>query len=78
MKTRFDNSSARRRRMFIALAWLLAGSVLLLLTPLTGRSESLGWTPTFWLLLAPMSLLLALRPTLPLQVLASVVRGVGR
>jgi hypothetical protein len=51
----------RRTLALIALAWLACGTLVLLLTPLSGRSELLGWTPTFWLLLAPLSVLAALR-----------------
>ena len=53
-----------------ALLWLLGGSVLLLTTLVPLRTDLLGWTPAFWLLGAPLVVLLALEPTLPRQLLA--------
>ncbi len=50
-----------------ALLWLLGGNVLLLSTAVPLRSELLGWTPAFWLLAAPLIMLLALQPSLPRQ-----------
>ncbi|SEO35498.1 hypothetical protein SAMN02800692_0388 [Luteibacter sp. UNC138MFCol5.1] len=67
-----DTLSPRRLRALIAMAWLAAGALLLLLTPLTGHSESLGWTPAFWLLLAPASILVAMKPGLPMSLLAAL------
>ncbi|MBB3226651.1 hypothetical protein FHW69_001241 [Luteibacter sp. Sphag1AF] len=61
MIDRNDSLTPRRVRALIALGWLLAGAAVLTLTPMPLHSESLGWTPTFWLVLAPASLLLALR-----------------
>ncbi|MGE7137713.1 hypothetical protein ACQKIE_08810 [Luteibacter sp. NPDC031894] len=69
-----DTLSPRRLRALIALAWLLVGALLLLLTPLTGHSETLGWTPAFWLLLAPASVLVAMKPNLPMALLAALFR----
>ncbi|WP_049621326.1 hypothetical protein [Frateuria defendens] len=50
-----------------ATAWLLLGAFLLALTPLPAHTERLGWTPLFWLLLAPLCMLagLALRRPQP-------------
>lgn len=69
-----DMLTPRRTIALIALAWLAAGMLLLLLTPLSGHTDALGWTPTFWLLLAPMSVLVALKPRLPLELIASLLR----
>jgi hypothetical protein len=69
-----DMLSPRRVRALIALAWLAVGTLLLLLTPLSAHSESLGWTPAFWLMLAPASVLVAIKPGLPLSLLASLFR----
>ena len=69
-----DMLTPRRTIALIALAWLAAGMLLLLLTPLSGHTDALGWTPTFWLLLAPMSVLVALQPRLPLELIASLLR----
>lgn len=49
--------------------WLLAGGMLLLTTMLPLHTELLGWTPAFWLLGAPLIMLLALQPGLPRQLL---------
>ena len=69
-----DMLTPRRTVALIALAWLAGGLLLLLLTPLSGRSEALGWSPLFWLLLAPASVLVTLRPRLPLGLLAGLLR----
>lgn len=44
-----------------ARTWLACGCVLLGLTPLPARDGTWGWSPLFWLLLAPAILLLARR-----------------
>ncbi len=44
-----------------AATWLACGVVLLGLTPLPLRDANLGWSPAFWLLVAPCLLLLARR-----------------
>jgi hypothetical protein len=63
--------SPRHQRLFgAALLWLLGGSALLLTTLLPLRTELLGWTPAFWLLGAPLVVLLVLEPALPRQLLA--------
>jgi len=41
--------------------WLLLGGFLLALTPLPAHTETLGWTPLYWLLLAPLCVLGSLR-----------------
>jgi hypothetical protein len=69
-----DTLSPRRVRALIAMAWLAVGTLLLLLTPLSGHSDSLGWTPVFWLMLAPASVLVAMKPGLPLSLLAALFR----
>jgi len=64
----------------LALAWLATGSALLALqwlTPLTLFGSSWGHTPLFWLLLAPLSVLLVLRPAWPLHWLAQRLRQRG-
>jgi hypothetical protein len=63
--------SPRRTRLLAAsLAWLLVGSVLLLSTLVPAHTELLGWSPMFWLLLAPLAVTLTLEPGLPRQLLA--------
>ena len=66
--------SPRRIRALIAMTWMGLGALVLLVTPLSAHSEALGWTPAFWLLLAPASVLVAMKPGLPLQLLASLFR----
>jgi hypothetical protein len=53
-----------------ALLWLLGGSALLLSTLVPMHTDLLGWTSTFWLVGAPLIVLLGLEPTLPRQLLA--------
>jgi hypothetical protein len=67
-------SILRRQRMCAATAWLVAGTALLVLTPLTAHTALLGWAPALWLVGAPLMLLLVLEPRLPLQLLAAAVR----
>jgi hypothetical protein len=69
-----DTLSPRRLRALVALAWLVGGALLLLLTPLSAHSETLGWTPAFWLLMAPASVLVAMKPGLPMSLLAALLR----
>jgi hypothetical protein len=45
----------------VAGLWLLLGGFLLALTPLPAHTEALGWTPLYWLLLAPLCVLAGLR-----------------
>ena len=53
-----------------AMLWLLGGSALLLTTLVPVRTDLLGWTPAFWLVGAPLAVLLVLEPSLPCQLLA--------
>lgn len=48
-----------------AATWLACGIVLLGLTPLPLRDANLGWSPAFWLLAAPLLLLIAKRLLIP-------------
>jgi hypothetical protein len=71
----YRESQARHHRLLAAaLGWLVAGAVLLLSTLVPARTELAGWTPAFWLLGAPLALLLALEPGLPRAVLALALR----
>jgi hypothetical protein len=58
-----------QRLLGAALLWLLGGSALLLTTLVPMHTEWLGWTPAFWLLGAPVIVLLGLEPTLPRELL---------
>jgi hypothetical protein len=44
-----------------AALWWLLGAFLLALTPLPAHTDTLGWTPLYWLLLAPPCMLAGLR-----------------
>lgn len=44
-----------------AALWWLAGAFLLLLTPLPAHTEQLGWSPLYWLALAPPCVVAGLR-----------------
>jgi hypothetical protein len=45
----------------IGLSWLLVGAFALVLTPLPARTAGAGWSPLFWLVLAPACALASLR-----------------
>ncbi|KZC40255.1 MULTISPECIES: hypothetical protein [Rhodanobacter] len=70
MRTPAPPSIRHQRLLGATLLWLLAGGVLLLSTLVPAYTEALGWTPGFWLLGAPLVVLLALEPSLPRQLLA--------
>ncbi|MFC5438287.1 hypothetical protein ACFPME_17130 [Rhodanobacter umsongensis] len=59
-----------QRMLRAAMLWLLGGSALLLTTLVPLHTGLLGWTPAFWLLGAPLAVLLALEPALPRRMLA--------
>lgn len=44
----------------VAVCWLAVGAFALALTPLPAHTVGAGWSPVFWLLLAPASALLGL------------------
>ncbi len=62
-------SPHHQRLVATAIVWLLIGSFLLLTTLVPAHTSLFGWTTTFWLLGAPMIVLLALEPQLPRQLL---------
>lgn len=70
MRTRPLPANASPRLLGATVVWLLAGGMLLLTTMLPLHTELLGWTPAFWLLGAPLIMLLALQPGLPRQLLS--------
>ena len=62
--------SPRNSRLLVAaMLWLLGGAALLLTTLVPLRTDLLGWTPAFWLVGAPMTVLFALEPGLPRELL---------
>lgn len=69
------NRLAHHERLLgAALLWLLGGSALLLTTLVPVHTRALGWTPAFWLVAAPLVMLLALEPSLPRQLLGLLRR----
>lgn len=69
MHTQPRPDTASPRLLGATTLWLLAGGALLLTTALPPHTDLLGWTPAFWLLGAPLIMLLALQPGLPRQLL---------
>lgn len=55
----------------IATSWLACGVVLYGLTPLPLHDATLGWSPAFWLLAAPLLLLVAKHLLVPWHLRAS-------
>jgi hypothetical protein len=70
MRTQALPSAHHQRLLGAAALWLLAGGILLLSTLVPARTDTLGWTPAFWLLGAPLVIVLALEPSMPGQLLA--------
>lgn len=52
-------------------AWLILGTLTLLLTPLTAWTALMGWAPALWLVVTPLLMLLMAEPRLPLKLLAA-------
>ncbi len=70
MRTQPTDVSRHHRLVAGALLWLLAGAALLLTTLVPVHTDLLGWTPAFWLVGAPLALLLVLEPRLPRDLIA--------
>ncbi|WP_199097732.1 hypothetical protein [Dyella sp. ASV21] len=66
---RSTDATHHERLLGGALLWLLAGTLLLLTTLVPAHTRLLGWTPAFWLVGAPLVVLLVLEPGLPRQLL---------
>jgi hypothetical protein len=69
MRPQPSRDSHHQHLLGIAITWLLGGGALLLTTLVPLHTELLGWTPAFWLVGAPLIVLLGLDPTLPRQLL---------
>ena len=63
-------AASHQRMLGAAMLWLLVGSLLLITTLVPVYSQMLGWTSAFWLVGAPLTVLLTLEPSLPRQLLA--------
>jgi hypothetical protein len=64
MRTELPPSAHHQRLFAAAVLWLLTGTFALITTLIPLHTELLGWTPVFWLLAAPLAVLLALQPRL--------------
>jgi len=71
MRTPALSSPHQQRLLDAAVLWLFGGGALLLSTLVPAHTDLLGWTPAFWLVGAPLAVLLALEPALPRQLLVS-------
>jgi len=69
MRPQLLSSPHHQGLLAATVSWLCAGGFLLLTTLVPARTALLGWTPVFWLLAAPLIVLLALQPGLPRQLL---------
>lgn len=56
-----SSSSFSQALAAASLLWLLFGSFVLTLTPVPAHTANLGWSPLFWLLVAPLCVLGGLR-----------------
>lgn len=70
MRTQALPTAHHLRLLGAAMLWLLGGGASLLSTLVPAHTDLLGWTPAFWLVGAPLVVLLALEPSLPRQLLA--------
>lgn len=62
--------SRHPRLLATALLWLFAGSLLLATTVVPAHTDLFGWTPFFWLFVAPLAVTLTLEPRLPRRLLS--------
>ena len=60
MRTSKSASMQDARLLAAAAVWLLVGGFLLLSTVVPARTAMLGWTPAFWLVVAPLLALLSM------------------
>ena len=70
MRRSINDSDRHTRLLVAALLWLCSGRVLLVTTLVPAHTELFGWTPFFWLFIAPLVVALALEPKLPRQLLS--------
>ena len=70
MRPQTPHASRHAHLLAAAMLWLLGGGALLVTTLVPVRTDLLGWTPAFWLVGAPLAVLLVLEPSLPRQLLA--------
>jgi hypothetical protein len=70
MRPQVADSDRHSRLLAASLLWLLVGSLLLATTLVPVYTALWGWAPMFWLLCAPLAVVLTLEPSLPRQLLA--------
>lgn len=63
------DASRHTRLLAASLVWWFGGSFLLATTLVPAYTTLLGWTPFFWLFVAPLAVALTLQPRLPRQLL---------
>ena len=71
MRPSSPESDRHSRLLAAALLWLFGGSALLVTTLVPPHTDLFGWTPFFWLFIAPLVVALALEPKLPRQLLSA-------
>lgn len=71
MRQQPSQNAHHQRLLAAAMLWLIGGSALLLTTLIPMHTDLLGWAPAFWLLGAPLIVLLALEPSRPRAWLAN-------
>lgn len=70
MHTQPIDPSRHPRLLAAALLWLVGGSLLLATTLVPAHTDLFGWTPFFWLFVAPLAVALTLEPRLPRHLLS--------
>ncbi|GGA30999.1 hypothetical protein [Dyella nitratireducens] len=70
MRSKPIDPNRHPRLLAAALLWLFGGSLLLATTLVPAYTVLLGWTPFFWLFMAPLAVALTLEPRLPQHLLS--------
>lgn len=70
MRPQVVDMERRSKLLALSLLWLLGGSLLLASTLVPAYTEWLGWTPFFWLFVAPLAVAFTLEPSLPRQLIS--------
>lgn len=70
MRSKPIDPNRHPRLLAAALLWLFGGSLLLATTLVPAHTVLFGWTPFFWLFMAPLVVALTLEPRLPRHLLS--------
>jgi hypothetical protein len=70
MRSKPVDTQRHSRLLAAALLWLFGGSLLLATTLVPAHTAMFGWTPFFWLFVAPLAVALTLEPRLPRQLMS--------